>query len=245
MFIVIDSMKRDTSLFPNSNSFRYRTTKIYQNVKCTSLFSAQLFTSDYVINSNNNSFSITKSSTIYTCTLTRGNWSAASYATQLQTDLNNVANWTSNPSLTFTVTYSASTNKYTISAGSVFNLNFNTSFKLANKLGFSRQQTTSATSHTSNTSVQFFNTRYYDIRISELLRDSSENLNNCYARIFNTVQTNELIDFSSWRDYPNIKHDMSNTVSFPQELKIEIYDENNDLVDNNNSEFVLMLQLEY
>jgi hypothetical protein len=243
MFFVIDSMKRDTSLYPNSNSFRYKTTKMYSNINLVTLFSAQLFTSDYVINAYNNSFSITKSSVVYVCTLTKGNWNASSYATQLQTDLNNVSNWTSDPSLTFTVTYSSSTNKYTISAGSAFNINFDTSYKLATKLGFSRQQTSSASSHVSGGSVQFINSRYYDIRIYELLRDSSENLNNCFARVWNTVQANELIDYQSYRDYFNITHDMTSTVTFPQELKIEIYDENNDLVDNNNSEFVLMILL--
>lgn len=243
MQIIIDSAKRNTTLYPNSNQFKYNTTKVYSYIRYVSLKTAQMMSSDYVINSNNRSFIITVSSTRYTCTLTTGTWSAGSYATQLQTDLNTVGNWSSNPLLTFTVTYSASKNKFTISTTSSFIINFSLCYKLAPKLGFTKFDTTSATSQTSDGSVQFFNSRYYDIRIPQLTRDSSENLLQCFARIYNTVQPFELMDYQSHRDYFNIKHDLNNSTLTPSAIDISIYDDNGDLVDNNNSDFLLTIRL--
>lgn len=244
MYFVIDSQKRDTTNYPNTSSFKYRSTRIYSNVKKTKLISAQLMSSDYIINSNNNTLSIRISSTNFTCTLTKGSWSASSYAGILQADMNRLSSWNADPVLSFTVTYDSGNGKFTIGASGNFLINFDVSTKLAVKLGFKKIQTvTLGIEHISDNVAQFFNSRYYDIRIYELMRDSSENLNNCFARVYNNVQPFELIDYQSHRDYQNIEHNMCNMKIFPQDLKIEIYDENGDLVDNNNSEFILVISL--
>lgn len=244
MKLIIDSQKRDKTLYPNSNSFVYKTTRLYSNISRAYTSTIQMLTSDYVINSNNNIFQIILATVTYNNTLTRGTWSAANYATQLQTDLNNVGNWNVNPGLTWTVTFNSNTMKYTISAGSSFIINFNVKYKLAQKLGFANSQTVSATSHTSSSVVQFFNSRYYDFRIAGLMRDSSENLGNCFARLYNNSNPFEIIDYQDHRDYKSIKSSMDNTKLFPQELKIEMYDEFGDLVDNNNTDFILVITME-
>ena len=202
----------------------------------------QLMSSDYIINSNNNTLSIEYLSTNYVNTLTQGTWTASTYATQLQTDLNTAGNWNINPGLTWTVTYSSSKNEFTIAASAAVKLNFNISTKLAPKLGFSKNQTISLSNHTSDISVQFFNSRYYDVRINELQKDFSEGLNKCFARIYNTVQPNELLTYYKYQ-YDNIEHLYNKGDVITNHWNIKLYDENNDIIDLNNSEWNMIIKL--
>lgn len=236
MKIIIDSKNRDKSFYPNSNNFRYNLKGSYTLSKVR-LTSAQILTSDYIINSNNNLFHITLSGNSHINTLSLGTWSASTYATQLQTDLNTSGNWDTDPLLTFTVTYNSNNNKLTITSSSSIIINFNLSSKLSTKLGFSDIATTNATTHTSDKVVQMYNSRYYNIIIPQLQREDSEGLDNkAFARIYNTVNPNELLNYNEYY-YKNIEHKFNKELT-PRSLDISIQDENNDLV-TFNSDFIL------
>jgi len=228
MKLIIDSALRDISKYPNEHSFEHTLERSY-NLSKARLSSLQLMSSDYIINSNNNIFSITLSATIHICTLRIGTWSASDYASILQTDLNNSANWDTDPSLTFTVTYDSNFNKYTIGSSSAINLNFQDS-KLATKLGFSKQQTTSLTSHLSDRKASFFNSKYYQIIIKKFQREISDGLNDsCFARVQNNVNPNELLNYQEYY-YKNIVHLFNGDFTTPKSINIELRDENYDLV---------------
>jgi len=228
MKLIIDSNNRDKTIYPGSNKFRYNIIRQYQ-LNSVRLESAQIMSSDYVINSHNNTLSITLSSVVYVCTLRKGTWSASDYATILQTDLNDGGKWDTDPTLTFTVAYDSNTNKYTIGSSSAININYQISSKLASKLGYSHVQTNSSTSHVSDKRAQFFNSRYYNIVIPQLQRESTEGMRRqAFARVYNNVNPNELINYHEYF-YKNITHKFNNEQS-PDEIDVEVYDENNDLV---------------
>lgn len=241
--ILIDSRKRNKSLYPNTNSFRINLSKTYDNVGKVNTIAAIIPTTDYIINSNNNTLSVEYLSTTYVCQLTQGTWSAATYATQLQTDLNTSGNWSpSAPAVTWTVTYNSNTNKYTIASTGATNLNFNTSNLLASKLGFSEDQTSSSTSHISNVTVQMFNTKYYNIEILELQRNNVEGAPYAFARIYNNVNPNELLEYYDYY-YKNLEHIWQSDNLISGYLSIELKDENNNLVDLNNAEWCVEIKI--
>lgn len=243
--ILISSKERDNTKHPNSNQFRISLKKQYK-ISEAFLTMAQFQTTDYVINGYNNSLSVEFSSSTYICSLTQGSWSAANYASQLQTDLQTSGNWSpSSPGITgtWTVTYNSNTNKFTITSGSSnTQLNFNISSLLAEKLGFNVAQTSNTTSHTSNNVVNMNNSNYYDIIIPELTSNHYCSKFTSFATLYNSVPQNEQLDYFEYL-YKNKINKWNTKHVVPQYLTVEIRDENNNLVELNNSDFLLEITL--
>jgi hypothetical protein len=117
------------------------------------LVSASIPYTWYSISTSNSSLSVSEppSITQTVITIPSNNYTGTTLATALQTALNSAG-----LTHTYTVTYSGTTNLFTISATGNFILHFAASGSLASQLGFaSNSTTTSATSVTSTMQAQF------------------------------------------------------------------------------------------
>lgn len=125
----------------DNNRPEFRLSHQLQKVRKIKVANAVVPVSYYNVNSNNNTFSWEEDAGggAITSTLTAGNYTSTTFATELKTqmdaDTNNAA--------TYTVTISAATNKMTISAAANFSISVANSSKLT---GFS-SASASATSH--------------------------------------------------------------------------------------------------
>jgi len=109
--LVVDSLDRDTSKYPNPNNYVVKLPVNLRNADTIELMSLQLTRTETNVNSGNKSFSVTIGGNTYTATLTEEEVSSGTnLATAIQTAIRTVTSDNN-----FTVTYSGSTRKLTIS----------------------------------------------------------------------------------------------------------------------------------
>jgi len=157
----IDS--KDRSSYESITSFKYKLDYTYSTVLGAKIIDFISFNTIYTVNANNNKFTMTASSVDYSITLTNGFYTPATLATEIATRLN-----ASGSLLTFTVSDVPLTSKFTIAAGSNFNLTFDTvNYDTGDLLGFSSNKTGSS-SYTSDICYQLISCPYIIINIDEL-----------------------------------------------------------------------------
>lgn len=139
--VVVDSFYRDQTSYPNQNDYYFVFDDDINDVASAKMISIDVPMSSYLINSYFNTLWVTVGGGgEVTVPLTQGNYSAADLATMMQTRLNATVVGT-----TFTVSYTASTDKFTFSALTNFTLNFaNKKNGLHALLGFKNQDYASA-----------------------------------------------------------------------------------------------------
>lgn len=108
--LVVDSLDRDISKYPNPNNYVVKLPINLRNADTIELMSLQLTRTETNVNSGNKSFSVTISGNTYTATLTEEEVSSGTnLATSVQTAIR-----TATSDSNFTVSYSSSTRKLTI-----------------------------------------------------------------------------------------------------------------------------------
>jgi hypothetical protein len=115
--ILIDSRDRDTTKYPNANSYRVLLPKAIRNVTSARLVSAEIPGTFYVFTSErgNTTLRVSVGATAHTITIPDGNYSASTMLTVLQTQLNDAF---SGDGMTFEVRISETTMRYTITCTS-------------------------------------------------------------------------------------------------------------------------------
>lgn len=109
--LVVDSLDRDVSKYPNPNNYVVKLPVNLRNADTIELMSLQLTRSETNVNSGNKSFSVTIGGNTYTATLTEEEVSSGTnLATSVQTAIR-----TATSDNNFTVSYSSTTRKLTIS----------------------------------------------------------------------------------------------------------------------------------
>lgn len=161
-FILVNSQSRNSSLSSSSSNLTILLNdKIRLNGRTKlSLEYFVCYATIFQIDATNNKIDFFENATNKSSTLTNGFYDATTLATEIKTRLDA----TSGGYNTFTVTYSTSTKKYTISAGNNFRLMFSTGSNASTSawkvMGFSNSTGTSGidtTSGTSTTSVDIIN----------------------------------------------------------------------------------------
>jgi hypothetical protein len=240
--IVIDSSQRNKTLYSNNNRFEYQCQKEYYNGKRLSLQSAIIPNTQYVINDNNNQINVTRSSTLYTANITKQNYNPTSLATQIQTALNALAI----PSTTFTVTVDTNALKYTIVSTQAVTYNWSMNTIISQMLGFPITDSSSVTTTTSTNVYNISTTRYYKIRIGDEYQ--SEHDTNILGSKFHFIIQND--SNSGSYTYINNTNNVNTVYDITKRnpmkrLMIELYDEWNNLVNLNGSEYILIFKIEY
>jgi len=237
--IIIDSSKRNQRIYPNNNNFVYNTNKQYINPTKIELISAIIPNSQYVINSFNNLFNLTYSSTLYTALIPQSNYTASSLAVALQTALNGL----SVPSTTFTVTVNLNTMTYTITSTNAVVYNFSSNPTLSQILGFSSTNSSSVSTITSTNAFQVATTRYWKLYIKEFDNNYDTNISGLFNFIIlNNVNNGDYLYMIKDINSVNNSHDIhiKNNITT---LSIELRDEWNNLVDLNGCDYLLILKI--
>lgn len=192
----------------------------------------------YVVNSNNNTFSWEEDAGggAITSTLTPGNYTSTTFATQLKTqmdaDTNNAA--------TYTITVSTSTNKMTISAGANFSIAVANSSKLT---GFS-SASSSATSHVGADIVNLAGANQLYLRSNIATRiDTQSVIKN--DKIFNNVLAVVPINVNTF-DFVFKSYDYTQYFDSDidiQDLDFYFTDDSDTQIDFNGAPFSLSIQL--
>lgn len=161
--IIIDSSKRSSynrdGVLSTSSKFEIELKYAKNHIKKVLLRRAVIPNTIYNINANNNTFSFTISATTYTGTITPGVYTATSLADAIQTAFNALF-------AGFTVAYSTSTLKITISHASAFTINSRTA-NCYTELGFGTIGV-SATSQTGSKVVSLARPYYFFVNVAEL-----------------------------------------------------------------------------
>lgn len=160
----IDSKSRNTG---SASNFRLRLNDVIENIRSIKLLSASIPNAQYIVDSTNNTFTLvefkssspTGLSALAAITFPVGNYTPATFATQLATLLtaNSPQGWT------YTVTFDTTTYKLTISENGAyeFQLQFPNDW-LSKHLGFASLTPTSTNmALTADTLVDFIRTREY------------------------------------------------------------------------------------
>lgn len=228
MRILVNSSDRDTTQYTNSYLFRHDVKGGIQNAKMLTLRTYNIWDSSYVVNSNNNTMSFSDGLT-NVITLTQGNYTGTTLATELQTQLNNGVSLA-----TFTVTYTSSTNKFTIAASTSITYHWSSYPLCGNLFGFTSN--VSGTSNTSSKCAVICTTPFYYLVFGNLPSVSKD-------KRYHFLIHNNVIQ-GSLNTPSEILKDSINLygVSF-QYLDVELRDSNYNLVDLNNTNYTFELEL--
>jgi hypothetical protein len=173
-----------------ASNFRYTLKSPIMNVVGATLRYANVYNTSYVVNANNRTFIAIASATNYTITLTPGNYTSQTLATELQTKLNAVV------PLVFTVTYSTVTNLFTFSAPTAFSFNLVGSAPVARLLGLAAAIVASSGTGPAllvSTRIPVVaKTPLYYLQVAEL-PSLSDSPNPCFGVIYNPAESNDLL----------------------------------------------------
>ena len=125
--LVVDSSKRDYSLFPDPGRYVFTLTKPYRDVTSVELVQANIPDSSYTINGRNNLITVTSNlndtgSTTATATIPNGNYTGDTLATAYATALN------------------AATERTGLSSNQMFRVSFSSTTQLLTVIGPTKQQ---------------------------------------------------------------------------------------------------------
>ena len=171
----------------------------------------------YSVRSTNNSFVFTEGAGNLTATITPGNYTAAQLVTELKTQLDAAG------ALTYTVSYSSSTGKLTISAGSNFTIESTDASFTAAFTGFTTDRS-GASSYAADNVLQLTD-RYILLKSNVAPNDYVENglRDSIMAFIPVNVATNEVINYQpnsrqvNYFDPEGKSHSRINSIQFKLE----------------------------
>ena len=146
-YVVINSIDRSTVGSESMEKMRVQLaeTQRIEQIELISFTSPPTYNVRGSTSSNqNNQLTFDEGGADLTATVAAGAHSSSSLATALKTALDAASTLPQ----TYTVTFSSTTFKYTISAAGAFTLQFSLNASLARMLGFAAEDTASATSHT-------------------------------------------------------------------------------------------------
>lgn len=182
--------------------------------------------------------SFVSSSVTYSVNLTPGSYNANSWASVLQSDLN-----TNSAGITFTVSYSSTTFKYSIgSSGTITFLFTQLDNKLSRILGFSKTNLTGTTLISDKCAIVSPTRKYYisiDNQIPNVLSQYQ-----CSFCIINDCEVGGLLsNISGVVDTIKIAHFQPSGFSF-QQINIKFIDEDGETVNFNGCDWLLNLHFE-
>lgn len=237
----VDSRDRINSGDSSSN-FMVSLVQGFGRAKKIQLQSAEIPVSYYVINSSNNSFSLTEDANPpVTVTLPLGSPSATDLATFLQTALNSV----SPGPLTYSVTFDSSTNKFTISNAPAtnFSLTFTSNSPYV-QLGFNVGTTSTGTSLTSTNVINLSGTNFFMIQLTNIPQTNTTSKKTSYTfkvpitvapfstEIYtNNGQWNQIVDYGN-----------SSPVDINM-LAVKLVDYNNNVINLNGNDWSFTLTI--
>lgn len=137
---VVDSRNRDIKLFPSPAQYEIIFDDDIDDVLSAKLVCADIPFSTYLINMYFNTLYMTMNGTSYKVVLDRGDYTPQQLAAAIENAINNLVTADD-----FTVTYTSSTDKFSIAAKYEFSINFDVPNSLCYLLGFSKKLYTSAT----------------------------------------------------------------------------------------------------
>lgn len=118
--VVVDSMFRDTTQYPNPNDYYFVFDDDINDVASAKLLSIEIPLSTYLINMHFNTLWLSvNNGSEAAVTLTQGNYNMSDLVSMIETRLN-----AANLGATFTVSYNTSLDKVTFAASAPFSLNF-------------------------------------------------------------------------------------------------------------------------
>jgi hypothetical protein len=235
IILEIDSEQRNKTIFPSSSDFVYRLKGVKQGVTEILLKCASIYNASYAVNNYNQSFVFTVGATPYSISITKGNYTSDTLATEIQARLNAAGS-----TVTFVVTVNDSQSKFTIAGNGAFVLNFSSSPLCARLLGFSAINTTASTSVISDKCFNISNTPYYYLSIPEVRTMNEARAQQCFTVIHNNVNTGSLLLWKP-KDMPQ-SLGAGMTIDI---LTLRLYDSNANLVDLNGFEVYYEIELTY
>lgn len=228
IYIQIDSKNRTSGSIQNA---RFYVEKI-ANCKYIEVLDLQFFNIQYTIDNRNRYVYFTDAGGATTSTLTKGRYDGDTLATEIQTQLNT-------DSSGYTVSFSDTTLKLTISNASAFVLNTATTTTSAwLTMGFDTDaDTSSATSHISDNMVKLSSKYYY---ITSNIVNSTH--------INNDLRDNILLIFSNTSNFGSLIYHpppqkipaADNVLDY---IKLALYDDSDTLVDCNGIGYSLLLKI--
>jgi hypothetical protein len=159
--VVINSRNRNSSSTTTSSSFTYTLNGTVNRVHKISVLSVQIPFSYYVINSTNNTIRVTVGASTESATVPNGNYNSATICTALVSAMSTLSG---NP---YTVTYSQSTMKLTISSASTFKILSTGTNNICKNLGFVADSAT-AMSNTGDSAINLSGWDYFVIKSTVL-----------------------------------------------------------------------------
>ena len=236
--LIIDSSQRNTIIYPSNNSWVYQL-KDYKQIEQINLIGAIIANSQYIINPNNFVLTVNNGGTDYYFSITNGNYTPTSLASELQTRLN-----TNLFASVFTVNASTVTSKFTFTSTLPVIYKFGLNLSLGRVCGFNAN-TASTTSVVSTNNYQVNSTRYYKVIIDEINNTVDTNIlpTNFTFLIPNNCNTGEF-------NYLNNLNNVNNKISvkqreFPSRFTFKIFDEDNFLVLLNGIEYIFTLEITF
>jgi hypothetical protein len=203
------------------------------NVRELSLLEAEIPVTWYNVNSSNNKFDF-NDGVARTVTITPSNYTATTLASALQTGLN-----ASGTGLTFTVTYSTATYKFTVAATGGFSMPFatgtNHTTSICLVLGFTATDHGSAASQVSDNAADLIGEPYIYLKctsitgVNEGILSSNSNDTGVLARIPVNVNFGDVILYTAPKEHPTLIFNGTNITS----LSFSLTYRNNSVIDNN------------
>ena len=213
------------------------------SVRELSLLEAEIPITWYNVRSTNNKFDF-DDGTVRAVTITASNYTASTLATALQTGLN-----ASGTGLTFTVTYSTSTYKYTIAATGAFSMPFltgvNAATTIALVLGFTATDHASSASQVSDNVADLIGDHYVYLKctsitgVNEGIISSNATDTGILARIPVNGNSGDVIIYTAQKERPTLIYNGTavSTLAFTLTYR------NNTTIDNNGMKISFKLGL--
>lgn len=210
-FISIDSRERDVNMYPEPNKYRYVLLREYHNVISIELITAEIPTTQYNINVNNNNiyFQETDTQDYLTATIPTGNYTLSQLKSAIETAMNTAS--VSGAIYSVDITTYALQNKVRLisdlgGSSTLFNLLFNIDNNMGSVLGFSPVLLTNNSSYTSDRVVNLSGEQYVLLKLDNIKNIQGQNkyIQDGFAKIsLNTKETNRF--FTTNSDYTAIK----------------------------------------
>ena len=234
---LLDSSKRDQTLFPVNNDWTINFSQNYQKIHKIKFLGGFLCNSQYIINANNKTITVNYLGVNYPLTLPEGNYTPISLSAQIQATLN-----TNSFAGTFTITSSTLTNKLTFACNLPVIYRFSLNVSLGRITGFSSTDTVATTNIIAQNVFQITTTRYYTVFMKEIISGYDVSVSGHTFLIPNNVNAGEYCFISP-------STNINNSIDFPQKniqrLSIKIYDEDGFLVLFNGAEYSLILHFDH
>lgn len=201
---------------------------------CYQLKSCYLPVSYYNVGATNNVIYFTDTTGAHVATITTGQYTLANVLPAIVTAINAVGNGTA------TVTVNSLTSRITIAYTELFSLTFgtNTTNSAATMMGFANSNTASATSHTGTMIANMSTLKSYNFQISNCTPYVTTMNGNSYTFVIPALSlTPNILYYEPPIQFPITIHLEHATSS----LKVAIYDDNHQIVNNMSADWFFML----